>query len=73
MSMWELLINDEVIDRVDLNTDKYEEAHTYIRLRKNLKPEPFNDMFVVREYVQPKKSIGNIKWWKGEPTKLDDF
>ena len=38
MSMWELLINDEVIDRVDLNTDKYEEAHTYFRLRKNLKP-----------------------------------
>ena len=37
MSMWELLINNEVIDRVDLNTDKYEEAHTYFRLRKNLK------------------------------------
>ena len=73
MSMWELLVNSEVIDRVDLKTDKYEEAHTYFRLRKNLKPTPFNDMFVVREYVPPKKSLGNVEWWKGEPTKLDDF
>ena len=73
MSMWELFVNDEVIDRRDLKTNVYEEAHTYFRLIKNLSNTAFNDMFVVREYVQPKKSIGNIKWWKGEPTKLDDF
>ena len=57
MSMWELLINNEVIDRVDLNTDKYEEAHTYFRLRKNLDNEGFNRIFIVKEYIKPKKSI----------------
>ena len=36
MSMWELLVNNEVVDRVDLKTGKYEEAHTFFRLRKNL-------------------------------------
>ena len=31
MSMWELLVHGEVVDRVDLKTDKYEEAHTQFR------------------------------------------
>ena len=73
MSMWELLVHGEVVDRVDLKTDKYEEAHTYFRLRKNLKSEPFNNIFVVKEYVKPVESrtIGNIKWWKEENRNLD--
>ena len=73
MSMWELVCNGETVDRVDLKTNVYEEAHTYFRLRKNLNSRSFNDLFIVKEYERPKKSLGNIEWWKGEPTKLDDF
>ena len=32
MSMWELFVKDDVVDRVDLKTGKYAEAHTYFRL-----------------------------------------
>ena len=46
MSMWELLVNNEVVDRVDLKTGEYEEAHTFFRLRKNLDSESFNSMFI---------------------------
>ena len=73
MSMWELFVNDEVVDRVNLQTDKYEEAHTYFRLRKNLDSESFNDLFIVTEYIPSKKTMGNVEWWNGETTKLDDF
>ena len=47
MATWQLLCNEEVVDTVDLETDKYEEAHTYFRLRKNLKSEDFNNIFIV--------------------------
>ena len=73
MGMWQLLCNEEVVDTVDLKTDKYEEAHTYFRLRKNLDNEGFNRIFIVKEYIKQKKSIGNIRWWKDESVKLDDF
>ena len=73
MSMWELLVNNEVVDRVDLKTGKYEEAHTFFRLRKNLDSESFKKLFLVQEYKKPKKHTGKIEWWKGEVTKLDDF
>ena len=73
MGMWQLLCNEEVVDTVDLKTDKYEEAHTYFRLRKNLDNEGFNRIFIVKEYIKPKKSIRNIRWWKDESVKLDDF
>ena len=73
MTMWELSVNNEVVDRVDLKTGKYEEAHTYFRLRKNLNAEPFNSIFIVKEYIPKNKSAGHVEWWKGEPTKLDDF
>ena len=73
MGTWQLLCNEEVVDTVDLKTDKYEEAHTYFRLRKNLDNEGFNRIFIVKEYIKPKKSIGNIRWWKDESVKLDDF
>ena len=73
MSMWELFVNDEVVDRVNLQTDKYEEAHTYFRLRKNLDSESFNGMFIVKEYIPQSRSLGKVEWWKGESTKLDDF
>ena len=71
MSMWELLVNGEVIDRMDLKTDKYDEAHTYFRLRKNLNIKSFDNIFKVRKYVQLEKPVGDIKWWKEENTKLD--
>ncbi len=73
MSMWELVCNGETVDRVDLKTDVYEEAHTYFRLRKNLGSKPFNDLFIVKEYKRPKRNLGNIEWWRGESKKLDDF
>ena len=73
MGMWQLFCNDEVVDTVDLKTNVYEEAHTYFRLRKNLNHESFNKLFVVKEYVRPRKSIGNIEWWREESTSLDDF
>ncbi len=73
MSMWQLICNNEVVDTVDLKTNVYEEAHTYFRLKKNLGNKPFNDLFIVKEYTRPKKPVGNVKWWKDETTKLDDF
>ncbi len=73
MATWQLLCNEEVVDTVDLKTDVYEEAHTYFRLRKNLDNEGFNRIFIVKEYVKPKRAIGNIRWWKEEPANLDDF
>ena len=33
----------EAVDTVNLQTDIYEEAHTYFRLRKNLDSEIFNN------------------------------
>ena len=73
MSTWQLLCSEEVIDTVSLKTDNYEEAHTYFRLRKNLDNDTFNKLFLVKEYTRPKKPMGNVEWWKGEPNKLDDF
>jgi len=71
--MWQLLCNNEVVDTVNLKTDVYEEAHTYYRLRKNLNNKSFNDLFIVKEYIRPRKPVGNVKWWRDETTKLDDF
>tara|TARA_B110001454_G_C12601928_1_gene384848 strand:+ start:56 stop:289 length:234 start_codon:yes stop_codon:yes gene_type:complete len=77
MGTWQLFVNGttyiEPIDTVDLKTDIYEEAHTYFRLRKHLDSKIFNKLFVVKEYVSSKKQLGNVEWWKGEVTKLDDF
>ena len=73
MGTWQLLCNEEVVDPVDLKTNIYEEAHTYFRLRMNLKPEDFNKIFIVKEYVRPRKHIGKVKWWKEESTKLDPY
>ena len=64
MSTWQLLCNrelysntdtesiDEIIDTVNLMTNKYEEAHTYFRLRKNLDNDVFNKLFIVKEYIK---------------------
>ena len=77
MGTWQLFVNGttyiEPIDTVDLKTDIYEEAHTYFRLRKNLNNEAFNKLFIVKEYIKLKRTMGNVEWWKGEATKLDDF
>ena len=73
MGMWQLLCNNEVVDTVNLKTSVYEEAHTYFRLRKNLDNDSFNILFIVKEYIETEKPIGNVKWWKEESTKLDDF
>lgn len=73
MGMWQLLCNNEVVDTVNLKTSVYEEAHTYFRLRKNLDNDSFNILFIVKEYIEPENPIGNVKWWKEESTKLDDF
>ena len=70
---WQLLCNEEVIDTKQLQTSNYEEAHTYFRLQKNLDNDTFNKLFMVKEYKKPNKPIGEIEWWKGESTKLDDF
>lgn len=77
MSTWQLITNSsdnaETVDTVNLKTSKYEEAHTYFRLRKNLNNEAFNKLFIVKEYIKPSRTMGNVEWWKGEATKLDDF
>ena len=73
MRMWQLFCNEQVVDTEDLKTNVYEEAHTYFRLRKNLNHESFNKLFVVKEYGRPRKSVGNIEWWREESTSLDDF
>ena len=61
MSTWQLLCNrelysntdaesiDEIIDTVNLRTNKYEEAHTYFRLRKNLDKKAFDNIFILYE------------------------
>ena len=52
MSTWQLFtVNSdetEAVDTVSLQTDIYEEAHTYFRLRKNLDGETFNKLFIVK-------------------------
>ena len=73
MSTWQLFSNDEVIDTKQLQTSNYEEAHTYFRLQKKLDSDVFNKLFIVKEYIKPKERIGNVKWWRDETTKLDDF
>ena len=73
MSAWQLFSGDDVIDTVALKTNNYEEAHTYFRLQKNLDNEVFNKLFTVKEYKKPVKAVGKVEWWKGEPTRLDDF
>ena len=73
MSTWQLFSNNEVIDTKQLQTSNYEEAHTYFRLQKNLDSDVFNKLFIVKEYIKPKKPVGKVEWWKGESTQLDDF
>tara|TARA_R110002020_G_scaffold17471_1_gene61325 strand:- start:714 stop:935 length:222 start_codon:yes stop_codon:yes gene_type:complete len=73
MSTWQLFSNDEVIDTKQLQTSNYEDAHTYFRLQKNLDSDVFNKLFIVKEYIKPKKTMGKVEWWKGESTQLDDF
>ena len=57
----------------DLKTSEYDEAHSYFRLRKNLSNKSFNEIFKVRKYVELKRPLGEVKWWKDESTKLDEF
>ena len=73
MGIWQLLLNDEAVDTVDLKTESYEEAHTYFRLRKHLDAESFNKLFVVKKYKRKQKPVGPIEWWKDTNTNLDDF
>ena len=79
MSTWQLFSNDEVIDTKQLQTSNYEDAHTYFRLQKNLDSDVFNKLFIVKEYIKPKKTMGKVEWWRwgggwgGESTRLDDF
>ena len=73
MSMWELLIKNEVVDRVDLKTSEYNEAHSYFRLIKILSNKSFNEIFKVRKCVKLKQPLGEVKWWKDESATLDEF
>ena len=73
MGIWQLLLNNEAVDTVDLKTESYEEAHTYFRLRKHLDAESFNKLFVVKKYKRKQKPVGPIEWWKDTNTNLDDF
>ena len=77
MGTWQLFTSNsdeiEAMDTVSLQTNKFEEAHTYFRLRKNLDSNTFNKLFIVKEYVKPKTVTGEVDWWKSEATKLDDF
>ena len=61
MSTWQLfMVNSdetEAVDTVNLQTDIYEEAHTYFRLRKNLDSEVFNKLFIVKEYKKELRPI----------------
>ena len=83
MSTWQLLCNrelysntdaesiDEIIDTVNLRTNKYEEAHTYFRLRKNLDKKAFDNIFTVRQYKSSTTSVRGYQWWKDESKNLD--
>jgi hypothetical protein len=73
MGIWQLLLNDEAVDTVDLKTESYEEAHTYFRLRKHLDAKSFYKLFVVKKYKRKQKPVGPIEWWKDTNTNLDDF
>ena len=73
MGIWQLLLNNEAVDTVDLKTESYEEAHTYFRLRKHLDAKSFNKLFVVKKYKRKRKPVGPIEWWKDTNTNLDDF
>ncbi len=71
MGIWQLLLNKEAVDTVDLKTESYEEAHTFFRLRKHLDEKSFNEIFVVKEYKRKQIPFGPIDWWKDENSNLD--
>ena len=64
MGIWQLLLNDEAVDTVDLKTESYEEAHTYFRLRKHLDAESFNKLFVVKKNKRKRKQLGLLSGGK---------
>ena len=60
------------------------EAKAYYIRMKQLKEKEFDKLYTVEEYKQPKGTASihpgqrawrarEIKWWKDESTKLDDF
>ena len=52
------------------------EAKAYYIRMKQLKEKDFDKLYTVEEYKRPKGMPPvhkEIKWWKDESTKLDDF
>ena len=74
----------EVITVTDRKVFGLNEAKAYYIRMKQLKEKEFDKLYTVEEYKQPKGMASvhpsqhawrarEIKWWKEESTKLDDF
>jgi len=71
----------EVITVTDRKVFGLDEAKSYYVRMKKLKEKDFDKLYEVEEYKQPKGvhpsqrawRAREIKWWKDESTKLDDF
>ena len=62
----------EVVIVTDRKVFGLDEAKAYYIRMKQLKEKEFDKLYVVEEYKQPPVHR-EIKWWKEESTKLDDF
>ena len=74
----------EVVTVTDRKVFGLNEAKAYYIRMKQLKEKEFDKLYTVEEYKQPKGMASvhpsqhawrarEIKWWKEESTKLDDF
>ena len=74
----------EIITVTDRKAFGLDEAKVYYIRMKQLKEKEFDKLYTVEEYKQPKGTASihpsqrawrarEIKWWKDESTKLDDF
>ena len=74
----------EVVTVTDRKAFGLDEAKVYYIRMKQLKEKEFDKLYTVEEYKQPEGMASvhssqhawrtrEIKWWKEESTKLDDF
>ena len=66
----------DIITVTDSRVFGLDEAKSYYVRMKQLKEEEFDKLYEVEEYRRPKGMPPvdrEIKWWKEESTKLDDF
>ena len=75
------IVDEETDNQTEIVTEnsdetsniKDDDANQSIVKEQLIDSDVFNKLFIVKEYIKPKKPMGNVEWWKGESTRLDDF